>query len=143
MRNLKKQKTKNNIVINPNLVIEFAFLNCMMTQDWYITDACFAAVLLEFYAPSHKDCKELASVFEDLAISYQRDPDVIIAKFDIFANDLLHDFEIWTLPTVYFKSADGNISPYTGYATKEDLRDFIEKNRFKIADEHLDMNDEL
>lgn len=81
MRNLKKQKTKNNIVINPNLVIEFAFLNCMMTQDWYITDACFAAVLLEFYAPSHKDCKELASVFEDLAISYQRDPDVIIAKF--------------------------------------------------------------
>lgn len=100
-------------------------------------------VLLEFYAPSHKDCKELASVFEDLAISYQRDPDVIIAKFDIFANDLLHDFEIWTLPTVYFKSADGNISPYTGYATKEDLRDFIEKNRFKIADEHLDMNDEL
>ncbi|KAE8649622.1 protein disulfide-isomerase isoform X1 [Cucumis sativus] len=100
-------------------------------------------VLLEFYAPSHKVCKELASVFEDLAISYQRDPDVIIAKFDIFANDILHDFEIWKLPTVYFKSADGNISQYIGYATKEDFREFIEKNRSKPADEQLDVKDEL
>uniref|UniRef100_A0A0A0L1V6 protein disulfide-isomerase n=1 Tax=Cucumis sativus TaxID=3659 RepID=A0A0A0L1V6_CUCSA len=103
----------------------------------------FISFLLEFYAPSHKVCKELASVFEDLAISYQRDPDVIIAKFDIFANDILHDFEIWKLPTVYFKSADGNISQYIGYATKEDFREFIEKNRSKPADEQLDVKDEL
>ncbi|XP_023535802.1 protein disulfide-isomerase-like [Cucurbita pepo subsp. pepo] len=100
-------------------------------------------VLLEFYAPSHKACKQLASVFEDLAMAYRSDPDVIIAKFDIFANDLVHDFEIWTLPTIYFKSADGNISKYTGYATKKDLRDFIEKNRSKAADEHSDLKDEL
>lgn len=56
---------------------------------------------------------------------------------------MVHDFEILELPTVYFKSADGNISQYSGYATKEDFRDFIEKNRSKTADKDSDVKDEL
>ncbi|XP_022138717.1 protein disulfide-isomerase-like [Momordica charantia] len=103
-------------------------------------------VLLELCAPVSKNCKEFAPTLNGVAISYKSDPNVVIATFNPLENDLVHgEFEIWGFPSVYFKSATGNILPYEGYDTKEDITDFIEKNRSKADDKHNDSNlkDEL
>ncbi|KOM41559.1 hypothetical protein LR48_Vigan04g175700 [Vigna angularis] len=77
---------------------------------------------------------ELAPTLEEVAVSYQSDADVIIAKLDGVANDISSDsFEAKRYPTVYFRSASGKISKYSGNRSKEDIIEFIEKNRDKHA----------
>lgn len=91
-------------------------------------------VLIEFYAPWCGHCKKLAPILDEVAISYQNDADVTIAKLDATANDIPNDtFEVQGYPTLYFRSASGKIVPYEGDRTKEDIIDFIEKNRDKIG----------
>ncbi|KAE9608975.1 hypothetical protein Lal_00020033 [Lupinus albus] len=92
-------------------------------------------VLLEFYAPWCGHCKQLAPILEEIAISYQNDADVIIAKLDATANDVPSDtFEVQGYPTLYFRSASGKLSQYdAGSRAKEDIIAFIEKNRDKPA----------
>ncbi|KAL1539007.1 Thioredoxin-like domain [Salvia divinorum] len=87
-------------------------------------------VLLEFYAPWCGHCKSLAPILDEVAISFQNDPDVLIAKFDATANDVPKDtFEVQGFPTLYFRSANGNLSQYEGGRTKEDIINFINSNR--------------
>lgn len=38
-------------------------------------------VLLEFYSPWCGHCKKLAPTLDEVAVSYESDPDVVIAKF--------------------------------------------------------------
>ncbi|XP_014500184.1 protein disulfide-isomerase [Vigna radiata var. radiata] len=91
-------------------------------------------VLLEFYSPWCIHCTELTPTLEEVAVSYQSDADVIIAKMDGIANDISSDsFEAKGYPTVYFRSASGKISKYSGNRTKEDIIEFIEKNRDRPA----------
>lgn len=91
-------------------------------------------VLLEFYAPWCGHCKQLAPILEEVAVSYQNDADVIIAKLDATANDIPSDtFDVQGYPTLYFRSASGKLSQYDGNRTKEDIIEFIEKNRDKPA----------
>lgn len=53
---------------------------------------------------------------------------------DATANDIPKgEFDIKGFPTLYFKSASGNISQYDGDRTKEAIIEFIEKNRDKPA----------
>ncbi|TKY56132.1 disulfide-isomerase protein [Spatholobus suberectus] len=100
-------------------------------------------VLLEFYAPWCGHCKKLAPILEGVAVSYQSNPDVIIAKLDATANDIPREtFDVQGYPTLYFRSASGKISQYDGNRTKEDIIDFIEKNRDK-SDQQEQVKDEL
>ena len=51
---------------------------------------------------------------------------------DATANDIPSEtFDVQGYPTLYFSSASGKISQYDGNRTKEDIIDFIEKNRDK------------
>ena len=53
---------------------------------------------------------------------------------DATANDIPGEsFDVQGYPTVYFRSASGKISHYDGDRTKEDIIQFIEKNRDKPA----------
>ncbi|KAB1221079.1 Protein disulfide-isomerase [Morella rubra] len=93
-------------------------------------------VLIEFYAPWCGHCKKLAPILDEVAVSYESDADVVIAKLDATANDIPSDkFDVKGYPTLYFKSASGKLSVFDGGRTKEDILDFIEKNRDKAGQE--------
>jgi len=42
-------------------------------------------VLLEFYAPWCGHCQKLAPILDEVAVSFENDPDVLIAKFVRFS----------------------------------------------------------
>ncbi|CAA2999828.1 disulfide-isomerase-like [Olea europaea subsp. europaea] len=91
-------------------------------------------VLLEFYLPWCGHCKELAQILDEVAVSFANDSDIMIAKLDATANDIPSGtFEVHGYPTMYFRSANGDVKQYEGKQTKEDIIDFIQKNRDKSA----------
>jgi len=91
-------------------------------------------VLLEFYAPWCGHCQKLAPILDEVAISFENDADVLIAKLDATANDLPEEpFDVKGYPTIYFRTASGKILPYEDDRTKEAIIEFIQKNRDPAA----------
>ncbi|KAK4572791.1 hypothetical protein RGQ29_030994 [Quercus rubra] len=91
-------------------------------------------VLIEFYAPWCGHCKKLAPILDEVAVSYENDAAVVIAKLDATANDIPSDtFDVKGYPTLYFKSANGDLLQYDGDRTKEGIIEYIEKNRDKTT----------
>jgi len=86
-------------------------------------------VLLEFYAPWCGHCQKLAPTLDEVAVLLQNDGDVIIAKMDATTNDIPPDFAVDGYPTMYFYSSAGNLLPYEGGRTAEEIIDFIKKNK--------------
>ncbi|XP_042034450.1 protein disulfide-isomerase-like [Salvia splendens] len=101
-------------------------------------------VLIEFYAPWCGHCKKLAPILDEVALSFENDADVLIAKLDATANDLPPGtFDVKGYPTLYFRSSTGNLLQYDGDRTKDDIIEFIKKNRAAAAVKPESRNDEL
>lgn len=63
-----------------------------------------------------------------------------VAFQDATANDIPTDtFEVQGYPTLYFRSASGKLSQYDGGRTKEDIIEFIEKNKDKTGAAHQEV----
>ncbi|OMO61090.1 Thioredoxin-like protein [Corchorus capsularis] len=69
--------------------------------------------------------------------------DIFDDSMDATANDIGNEqFDVKGYPTVYFRSSNGNLTPYDGDRTKDDIIDFIEKNRDKTVEQES-LKDEL
>nr|GMD76042.1 protein disulfide-isomerase-like [Ipomoea batatas] len=94
------------------------------------------SVLLEFYAPWCGHCKKLAPILDEIAVSFENDSDVTIAKIDATANDIPREtFDVKGYPTLYFISASGKVLRYEGGRTKDSFISFIQKNRDKYTEQ--------
>jgi len=87
-------------------------------------------VLVEFYAPWCGHCKRLAPDYEQVALSFDGESSVVIAKVDCDANkDLCSSFGVSGYPTLkYFPRTNKAGEEYNEGRTPADFVNFINKN---------------
>eukprot|EP00179_Madagascaria_erythrocladioides_P003400 CAMPEP_0198314546 /NCGR_PEP_ID=MMETSP1450-20131203/5137_1 /TAXON_ID=753684 ORGANISM="Madagascaria erythrocladiodes, Strain CCMP3234" /NCGR_SAMPLE_ID=MMETSP1450 /ASSEMBLY_ACC=CAM_ASM_001115 /LENGTH=478 /DNA_ID=CAMNT_0044017599 /DNA_START=51 /DNA_END=1487 /DNA_ORIENTATION=+ len=90
-------------------------------------------VLVEFYAPWCGHCKSLAPKYDELGEKFADDDRVVIAKIDATANDYPKAYDVRGFPTIYWRSADGNVEQYNGGREVADFTKFIHSKIGKAA----------
>ncbi|KAF5763223.1 putative protein disulfide-isomerase [Helianthus annuus] len=87
-------------------------------------------VLLDIDVPSCARFRNFAALIPEIAVLFENDDDVIVARLDGATNDIPNDmFDVRSCYTLYFKPANGTLLPYDGAETKEDIITFIRDNR--------------
>ncbi|KAI7743540.1 hypothetical protein M8C21_000739, partial [Ambrosia artemisiifolia] len=87
-------------------------------------------VLLDIDVPSCARFRNFAPFIPELAVLFENDDDVMVARLDGATNDIPNNmFDVRSCNTLYFKSANGTLLPYDGDETKEDIIAFIRDNR--------------
>lgn len=86
-------------------------------------------VFIEFYAPWCGHCNKLKPIWEELGQEFEGDESVVIAKMDSTANDNpLEAMAVKGFPTLYFRTAAGEVKKYEGDRSKEDLIKYVKAN---------------
>lgn len=96
------------------------------TFDKLIANAKGVTSIVKFYAPWCGHCKSLVPIWDKLGEAFKSDKKVIVAKYDMTANDIPpgSEFEVKGFPTIIlFK--DGKHTVYSGERTEEALTKFV------------------
>ncbi|PWA61461.1 PDI-like 1-1 [Artemisia annua] len=97
-------------------------------------------VLLDIDYPSCSGIgfRKFAPFIPELAVLYENDDDIVIARLDITTNDIPREmFDIMDCHTLYLKAANGALLSYNGDQTKEDIIKFINKNRQSLNENSM------
>lgn len=87
------------------------------------------AALVEFYAPWCGHCKQLTPKYEQLAVAFAGDKDVLIAKVDATEEpELGKKYEVAGFPTIkFFPAGSSDAEDYDGSRELDDFVEFINK----------------
>lgn len=81
-------------------------------------------------------CKSLAPIYEKVGKHFQGRDNVVIAKMDATANDVVDSrFSVKGFPTIYLLTATGEVMPFKGERTEADIIRFVEEFAAEADDE--------
>ena len=97
-------------------------------------------VLIELYAPWCGHCKTLEPIYNELAKKLKKEKNLVIAKLDATANEILDPYTSSGFPTIYFAPSNKKSEPikFEGDRTLEELEKFVKEHStvaFKTKDE--------
>ncbi|KJH47791.1 protein disulfide-isomerase domain protein [Dictyocaulus viviparus] len=91
-------------------------------------------VLIFFYAPWCGHCKNFEPTYKSLAWQFkEKEPNLILAQFDVTANDVPQGYKVEGFPTIYFAPSGKKLTPikYEGTRNEDAIISFLEKHAVK------------